>query len=137
MERTIVIKDFYNRNKHLYQDELGWGSYEKREAKSNNTKNIYDHIVGDVGLNVSFFYVGDQNFYAIFTELYPIEVKLLKYNAPDAEWLYHKRSDTNPHSTDCVTLGKYETAEDVWNNFVINGKHLEDILENSRILDVC
>ena len=137
MERIIVIKDFYNCGKHLYQDELGWGQYEKREAKSNNTKDIYDHIVGIVGLNVSFFYVGDKNFYAIFTEQAPIAVKLLKYNNPEAEWLYQKRSDTNPHSKDCIIMGKYNTAEDIWNNFTIDGKHLDEILENSRILDVC
>ena len=137
MERKIAVEKFDRDRIYLYEDELGWTEYVKKEAKSNNSKEIFKYVVDRVGYNMSFFYTGNNNFYSVFSEVDPIEVKLLTYDKPDAEWVFWRRMDTDPHSNECVILGEYKNADDIWDNFKIEGKSLEEVLEKSLILDMC
>ena len=44
-DRKVVIPNYFNDGKHLYEDQLGWSELEKDEAKSDDIKEIFDFEV--------------------------------------------------------------------------------------------
>ena len=56
-DRKVVIPNYFNDGKHLYEDQLGWSELEKDEAKSDDIKEIFDFEVVLLGLNLAFYYV--------------------------------------------------------------------------------
>ena len=87
MDRKVVIQNFFNDGEHLYEDQLGWSKWEKKEAKSDDIKEIFDFEVVLVGLNLAFYYVDDGRFYGIHTESLPIKVKILPPDRPERKYI--------------------------------------------------
>ena len=39
-DRKVVIPNYFNDGKHLYEDQLGWSELEKDEAKSDDINRV-------------------------------------------------------------------------------------------------
>ena len=77
IKRKIAIKDYYGRDKHIYEDELGFRKRMKLEARSLVAREVFRYHVEEVGLNLAFYYPKTDTFYGIHTESIPIKVKIL------------------------------------------------------------
>ena len=132
LNRTIVLRNFFNEGKHLYADQLGWSKWEKMEARSLVSKEIFTFEVVTVGLNLAFYYVDNDTFYGIHTERIPIEVKILPRDKPDRKYINSQcRGDTHAHGE---VLYSFQRREDLWDGIKIDGKSLEEVLNRSYII---
>lgn len=130
--RKIVVRDFFGDGDHLYEDQLGWTKREKREARSLVSKEIFEHEVVTVGLNLAFYYVDNDTFYGIHTESLPIEVKVLPRDTPDSPYTNSQcKGDTHVHGE--VIFSCCDSRE-LWNGVKIDGKTLEEVLNRSLII---
>lgn len=127
----IVLRDFFNKGEHLYEDDLGWSKWEKQEARSFVSKEIFDFEIVLVGLNLAFYYVDNDTFYGIHTECLPIEVKILPRDRskPHIDW--QCKGDTHD---DGEVIYSFERAEDLWDGIRIDGKPLDEVLARSYII---
>lgn len=131
-KRTIVVKDFFGENDHLYLDQLGWTAREKQEARSFISKEIFEFEVVKVGLNLSFYYVDNDTFYGIHTERIPIEVKVLPRDKETSPYINSQcKGDT--HSKGEV-LFSCDDSSQLWDGVMIDGKTLEEVLNRSYII---
>lgn len=130
-KRKIALPDFRGKGRHLYEDELGWPLYVKKEAGSMVSREIFRDQVEDVGLNLGFYYVDDDTFYGIHRERYPIECKILPRNKSEKFIGWQCDGDTHPDGT---VIASFDDEKDIWDNLKINGKSLEDVLNRSYIM---
>ncbi|MBO4557524.1 MAG: hypothetical protein J5693_02825 [Bacteroidales bacterium] len=129
--REIAIKDFYGKGEHIYNEELGWGPDERRDAKSSVSREIFEFEVVRVGWNLSFYYIDNDTFYGIHTEEIPIEVKELPRDRTEPYIGWQCEGDTHD---DGKVLYSFDNPEDIWDNVRIDGKTLEEVLERSYIM---
>lgn len=132
MERVIAIKDVYGEGKHIYEDQLGWGIDEKREARSYVSKEIFEYEIIRVGFNLAFYYIDNDTFYGLHTERLPIEFKTLPRdrNAPYIGW----QCEGDTHDDGDILFSFDERDMRIWDTIKIEGQSLEDILERSFII---
>lgn len=135
VERQIAIPDFYGLGKHIYEDELGWNNYAKSEARSFISRDIFECVVVDMGLNLSFYYVDNDTFYGLHTESIPIELKILPRNRDEEFVGWQCNGDT--HSSGEVLYSFDEQSMKMWETIRIDGKPLDEILERSYIIGLC
>lgn len=132
MDRKVVIRNFFTDGKHLYEDQLGWSELEKKEAKSDVSKEIFDFEVVLVGLNLAFYYVDDNTFYGIHTESIPIKVKILPRDNPDSPYIDSQcKGDTH---VDGKVIFSCRDPKELWDGVRIAGKSLEEVLSRSFII---
>ena len=129
--RKIAYRDFYGIGKHIYEDQLGWTLDMKREACSLVSKKIFDELIVNVGYNLSFFYVDDGNFYGIHSEVYPIECKRFPKDLTKEFVGFQFDGDTHH---DGEVLASFNDEHDIWDNFKINGKSLDEVLRRAYII---
>lgn len=130
-QRKIAVENFYGDGKHIYVDELGWRPEERQEARTSVSKEIFDFEVVEVGLNLAFYYIDNDTFYGIHSEVFPIEVKELPRDRTEPYIGWQCEGDTHDKGK---VLYSFEKAEDIWDNVRINGKTLEEVLERSYII---
>jgi hypothetical protein len=131
-DRKVVIPNYFNDGKHLYEDQLGWSELEKDEAKSDDIKEIFDFEVVLVGLNLAFYYVDDGRFYGIHSECIPIEVKILPLDDPDCPYIDGQcRGDTHADGEVIFSCGD---PKELWDGVRIGGKPLGEVLSRSYII---
>ena len=58
-DRKVVIPNYFNDGKHLYEDQLGWSELEKDEEKSDDIKEIFDFKVVLLDIERALCCVGD------------------------------------------------------------------------------
>lgn len=143
MDRKVIIKNFWrvgnNGDRNLYEDELGWAESSKKAARSDFSEYVFRYWVEEVGLNILFYWLEDQNFYAIKTEDTPIEVVRIY---PNPNWdgkceLTKAGSDVGPTTeSEGEIIQTYEDPSEIWSNLSISGVSLEKILERSVIIDM-
>jgi hypothetical protein len=130
--RTIVVKDFFGANEHLYLDQLGWTAREKQEARSFVSKEIFEFEVVKVGLNLAFYYVDNDTFYGIHTERTPIEVKVLPRDIDSSPYINSQcKGDTHVEGE---VIFSCEDRVLLWDGIRIDGKTLEEVLYRSYII---
>lgn len=134
MERVIAIKNFYGESKHIYEDQLGWGDEERREAHSFVSKEIFEYEIIKAGMNLSFYYIDNDTFYALHTERFPIEFKILPKDAkePYIGW----QCDGDTHDNGLVLFSFEERTMEIWDTIKIDDKSLGEVLERSFILEL-
>jgi len=130
--RTVVVKDFFGTNEHLYLDQLGWTAREKQEARSFVSKEIFKFEVETVGMNLAFYYVDNDTFYGIHTERIPIEVKVLPRDW-DASPYINSQCKGDTHAEGEVIFSCDDRAL-LWDGIKIDGKTLEEVLNRSYII---
>ena len=131
-DRKVVIPNYFNDGKHLYEDQLGWSELEKDEAKSDDVKEIFDFEVVLVGLNLAFYYVDDGRFYGIHSECIPIEVKILPLDDPDCPYIdFRCKGDTH---VDGEVIFSCRDPKEFWDGVRIGGKSLGEVLSRSYII---
>ena len=131
--RIIVLENFFGDGKHLYEDQLGWQRYEREEARSNVSKEIFNFEIALVGLNIWFYYVDNDTFYAIFGELTEIELHECLRDRNE-KYLYHQFVETDWYQGEVLQV--FDKREDVWDGVCIAGKTLEEVLQRSYIINV-
>lgn len=131
LKRKIAIPNFYGEGKHVYEDELGWPLYAKKEAGSVVSKEIFSDQVVEVGFNLSFYYIDNDTFYGIHRERYPIECKILPKNREEKYIGWQCDGDTH---RDGKVIASFDDEHNIWDNLKINGHSLEDVLERSYII---
>jgi len=130
LDKGIAIANFYGEGEHVYKSELGWRKSHKDEARSLVSREIFDFEVVKVGLNLAFYYIDNDTFYGIHTENTPVEVKILPRDRtkPFLGW----QCDCDTHD-DGQVLFSFVDAADIWDNVLIDGKRLDEVLERSFI----
>ena len=132
IRRKVEIRDFFEKDEHLYEDQLGWTKWEKKEARSFVSKEIFDFEVVTVGLNLAFYYVDNNKFYGIHTESIPIEVKELPRDNPNNPYIDSQcKGDTHVPGK---VIFVCEDAKELWDGVKIDGKSLEEVLNRSYII---
>ena len=132
MDRKVVLRNFFGDGEHLYEDQLGWSELEKKEAKSDDIKEIFDFEVVLVGLNLAFYYVDDGRFYGIHTESLPIKVKILPLDRPERQYINSQcRGDTH---VDGEVIFSCRDPKELWDGVRIGGKPLGEVLSRSYII---
>ena len=131
LNKEIAIPNFYGEGEHVYKSDLGWGQTQKEEARSLVSKEIFDFEVVKVGLNLAFYYIDNDTFYGIHTESLPIEVKILPRDKNEPYIGWQCEGDTH---ADGDVLFSFDDASKIWDNVIINGKKIDEVLERSFIV---
>ena len=132
--REIASPNYWGKGKHVYRDELGWSDEDRREARSNVSREIFEYNMS-IGRNLTFYFIDNDTFYEFFGELDHIE--LVKpprdMNEEDIGW----QCDSASHyPTECELVQRYERDEDIWPNTLIDGKFLDYVLDHSFFVEL-
>lgn len=131
----VVVVDFFGKDKNLEAWQLGWQQDEKVEAKSSVSKKIFHYFVENMARNMIFFYLGDGNFYGIHAEECPTPV--FRFKKEEVGCIYDQLGDQDTHDfTDGEILYMVPCDKSVWDTVKIDGKSLEEILQNSYIVNI-
>lgn len=129
--RKIAIEDFYGPGKHVYTDELGFRFEMRDEARSYIPCEIFRYFVEDVHMQLAFYHIGTDAFYAINILEDPMVLKKLVRNAESVPHIgYQCDSDVD---ADGEVLLEFEEINKIWDECTINGESLENVLANSYI----
>lgn len=134
LDRKIVVPDFYEGGDHVYEDDLGWPEYDRKEARSNVSKEIFNVQVLRRNFNVTFYYVDNDTFYAIIPMDDYVAIVLSPRNRKEKYLGYQCEICHFPDEGEMVT--KVPRDERVWENLFIDGKPIEEVLERSYFIDV-
>lgn len=131
IKRKIVVKDFFNPNDHLYEDELGFREFNKEEARSVITREIFEYYICLVHLQMVFYHLDSDRYYAISTMSKPIVVKVLERDKTRSQFIYWQCD----HDADAEgkIIATFEKPEDIWDNLKIEGRSLGEIIQRSFI----
>ena len=133
-ERLIVYKDFYGAKKHLYRDELGWQDWHRDDARTPVSRRVFLYYAEEIGMNIQFFHIKSDRFIGIKSDSRPISVYEMPVDKTKDSPRYFQ---CNRHVfLNSLRIGVFETAEDLWNSFTIDGASFEDVLENSCIYSI-
>lgn len=131
----VVAHDFFGQGQHLEAWQLGWQQDEKAEAKSSVSKKVFNYFVEEMARNMIFFYLVDGNFYGIHAEECPTPVFCFKKEKGNC--IYDQLGDQDTHDyADGEILYKVPCDESVWDTVKIDGKSLEEVLQNSYIVNI-
>lgn len=133
--RIIAIRDFYGSGKHIYKDQMGFTADVRDEMRSNVTHDIFAYALGIAGYEMGFFYTGDENFYFIAMMEYPIQVLRLPRDTRLSRFIGWQ-CVADDYSVGTI-LATYDTVQEIWDNFRIGDKSLEEIIPDSYILRFC
>lgn len=131
-KRKVAIRNYYSQSEHIYEDELGFRKEMLDEARTLVAREAFRYHVEEVGLNLAFYYPETDTFYGIHREVIPIRVKVLPRDIEESEFIgWQCESDT--HDEPVEVIATFNTPEEIWDNLVINGKPLEEVLRHSFI----
>ena len=131
----VVIPNFFGEGKNLEMWQLGWQPENRRETKSSVSKKIFQTYVEEGRFNMIFYYVGDGNFYGIHAENCPIPVFRFKKKQSTYPIYAIENQDTHDYNSGDI-LYMIPCGESVWDNVKIDGKSLEEVLQDSYIVNI-
>jgi len=129
VKRKIAFANYYGFGEHLYEDRLGFLETDRQNAGSNVTKDIFHRLLNN-RFELGFFYVDNGEYYFIATMENPIQVIHMPRNSEVSQFAGFQCADSYDFGT---ILATYDTVEDIWNNFRIGDKNLEEVLQRSYI----
>ena len=128
-----------NGDRNLYSDQIGWSDLHKADAKSDYPEYIFKYYIEDMCLNLLFYWLEDERFYTIETELNPIEVRKI-YKNPKWNGMYKFEEYgalTGPDtSSPGEIIATFDSPSDLWDKLKINGVSIGKVLENSIIIEL-
>lgn len=133
MER-IILDNWDSEHPILTSEDLGWNEEAARDAGSSDAKAIFEYYI-ECGLNIRFFSTIDNEFYCLFQENLPMEVRHIpKRPNPDSPYLLDQVSDNSHVHGNVVSV--CDTPCDAWDILSINGRSIGEVLANSVIIAV-
>lgn len=131
----IVIPDFFGHNRPLEMWQLGWQPENRRETKSSVSKKIFNTYVAVCHFNVIFYYVEDGNFYGIHAEICPTPI--FRFKKEPREFIYDELGYQDTHDyQDGEILYWIDNYSKIWDVVKIDGKSLEEVLQDSYIVNI-
>jgi hypothetical protein len=132
---TVVVPNFFGEGKNLEAWQLGWQPENRRETKSSVSKKIFDTYIEIGHFNMIFYYLEDGNFYGIHAENCPIPIFRFKKVAHTYPISQIEDQDTHDYA-DGEILYMIPSGESVWETVKIGGKSLEEVIQNSYIVNI-
>lgn len=133
-KRIISILNYWGNGEHVYKDELGWSNEERREARSNVSREIFEYNMS-IGRNLTFYFIDNDTFYEFFGELQ--HVVLAKPPRDMSEEYIGWQCDEGSHyPPECELVQSYSSDEEIWNNTIIDGKTLDYVLDHSYFVEL-
>jgi hypothetical protein len=130
-----VVPNFFGEGKNLEAWQLGWQLENQRETKSSVSKKIFDTYIEIGHFNMIFYYLADGNFYGIHAENCPIPAFRFKKVAHSYPIFQIEDKDTHDYADEEI-LYTIPSGESVWETVKIGGKSLEEVLQNSYIVNI-
>lgn len=134
-DHTVVVKDFFGKDQNLEAYQLGWDLDTKVEAKSSVSRKIFEYFVEELQRNLIFYYVKDGNFYGIHSENCPTPVFIFKKDKSEDFIFDQLVGDTHDYDEGEI-LYMVPCDEKIWDVVKIDEKSLEEVLENSYIVNI-
>lgn len=135
-DHTVVVKDFFEEGKNLEAWQLGWQADNKMETKSSVSRKIFETYIDDLGMNIVFFYLRDRNFYGIHSEECPTPIFRFKKDL-SKPFIYDQLGDGDTHNyEEEEILYMIPCDQKIWDVVKIDGKSLEEVLQNSYIVNI-
>ena len=132
----ILIPNFFGINEHLLSNQIGWSLMHRKETKSSVSRKIFETYVEEWGRNMVFYYLGDGNFYGIHSENCPTPVFRFKKDLSE-QIIYHQLGPGDTHNYEEEEILYLVPCEQkIWDVVKIDGKNLEEILQNSYIVNI-
>jgi hypothetical protein len=132
-DHTVIVHDFFGEGQNLEAYQLGWNLDSKLEAKSCVSKKIFDFYIEEMGMNMIFYYVEDGNFYGIHTEICP--TPFFRFKKFPCKYTNDALEGQDTHDyQDGEILYWVEENQKIWDVVKINGKSLEEVIQNSYIV---
>ena len=132
---STIIPDFFGKDKPLEAWQLGWQPSHRRETKSSVSKKIFNTYVEECHFNMIFYYVEDGNFYGIHSEICPTPV--FRFKKESGKYIYDQLGNQDTHDyRDGELLFLVPEDKEVWDVVSINGKSLEEVIQNSYIVNI-
>lgn len=138
MKATVLRPNFWppywdGNSPELTTDDIGWDIVRRREAGSDKTKDIFDYYVGCLGMDLSLYYLDKDRFYYI--DMMNGEVALRRENPLwDGKYDYERVSVYDCQGDkEAEDSFAFDSVEQLWNKFNIDGKPLSYVLEHSVI----
>ena len=143
MEKKIIVKNFWdpnfgdNKAPELTEDELGWNDAQRDDGHSNDTKEVFDYLIGCLNFDLSFYYTITDKYYYIDRSYNVVIARdtdpdwdgkhvIYKSNPWGLEWYDRDRPE--------LIVMRFNTVQDVWDNFKIDGKDMKYIIEHTIIM---
>lgn len=131
----VVVPDFFGAGQNLEIWQLGWQPENRRETRSSVSKKIFNTYVQEGHFNMIFYYAKDDNFYGIHAEDCPIPVFRFKKEKALHKIYEIENQDTHDYQ-DGDLLYMIPCDESVWDTVKIDGKSLEEVLQDSYIVNI-
>lgn len=131
----VVVPNFFGHDKNLEAWQLGWQPENRIEAKSSVSKKILNFYVEECHFNIIFFYTCDGNFYGIHSESCPIPIFRFKKDA--ARYKIYEIENQDTHDYEKGDILYYVTCgQELWDTVIIDGRSLEEVLQDSYIVNI-
>lgn len=138
--KKIIVKNFWdpdfgdNMTPELTEDQLGWDSVQREDGHSDDTKEVFDYLIGYSNWDLSLYYTVKDKYYYIDMAN---NVVLARNTDPDWDGK-HVVYKSNPWGLQWydrdrpeLILMHFQNAQEVWDNFKIDGKGMKYIIEHS------
>ena len=132
IDRQIAIPNYYGPNQHIYVDQLGFNQSAREEARSNVSKEIFLYYLQNMGLDMSFYHIDSDKFYAILSwGENPKKVLELPRDREKSKFVgWQCDSDAREFGE---VVAEYDTLDELWDNFKISGKPMDEIITRSYV----
>lgn len=134
-DHRIVIRDFFGLGKNLEAWQIGWDIENRFEAKTSVSRKIFEYYVETLGMNLIFYNLEDRNFYGIHAEECPTPVFRFPKNLAEPIPCNQFEGDTHNYAEGEI-LYMVDGDDKIWDVVKINGKNLEEVLQNSYIMNI-
>lgn len=133
-KRIIAILNYWGNGEHVYKDELGWSNEDRREARSNVSREIFEYNMS-IGRNLTFYFIDNDTFYEFFGELKHVELVKPPRNMNE-EYIGWQCDEGSHYPSECELVQRYERDEDIWPNTLIDGQTLDYVLDHSYFVEL-
>lgn len=131
----VVVRDFFGEGQNLELWQLGWDIDSKIEARTSVSRKIFEYYVENLRRNLIFYYVKNGNFYGIHSENCPTPVFIFKKDTSEKYPMDQLVGDTHDYP-DGEILYEVPCDQKIWDTVKIDGKSLEEVLQDSYIVNV-
>jgi hypothetical protein len=134
-QSKVLVPNFFGEGEHLHANQLGWRKIDRQEAKSSVSKNIFNYFIEELGRNMIFYHIDSKAFYGIHAEICPTPI--FRFKDLNSKYVYDKLGSQDTHDfRDGQVLYWIDKNHDVWDSVLIDGKRLEEVIQNSFIVNI-